>query len=360
MTRLRDRIEKWFNDNRVVRLVVAVVLIAIALIGVSVAIKKTLTRELDLYVVLNASRNLLAGADIYTTPATNGAYYLYLPLLALVFIPLALLPQTVAGVMWTLACIALIAWSLHESGKLIAGDEYAQLRPFERWAINIVPVILCADAISSEIGNAQVNCLVLAAAVLALKLADSRRDSACGTILGVAAVAKVFSVPLVLFEFLNKRFRLVLFTLAGGFTALLLPALLIGWQRNVDYITYWTTNIALYGDVASHRSGFAGNASIQAVLLRLFTDQPAFAWNGGDYHLNFATLDPSTITDIGAVIPFLALGVLVVYFLLFRRRTALIFYWGGIALAFCTAPLITPIVERPHFALLLPAYVYVT
>jgi hypothetical protein len=349
----------WFDDSRGVRMMVASALGLAALVAGSIAIKKALTRELDVYVILHASRNLIDGIDIYADPAANGAYYLYLPLLAFLFTPLTLLSQTVAGLAWTLACILLIGWSLHETAKLIAGAEYSEVRPFERYALHLLPLICCADAISSEIGNAQVNCLILAAAVLALKLAGSS-EAAAGAVLGGAAVAKVFTAPLLLYELLHKRFRIVAAALVGVIVALLTPSLLIGWQKNLDYISYWTTDIALHTDVTSHRSGFAVNASIQAVLTRLLTDQSAFVWNGSDYHLNVASLDPSTVSTVGMLIPLAALLILVTYYVLFRQRQYLTSYWGGIAIAFCIAPLITPVVERPHFVMLLPAYIYVS
>jgi|GEM_PF-4865247 len=360
MTRIRYSVETYLNGNRRARQTIAGLLIFAAVVGVTVAIKKALTRELDLYVILNASRQMLAGADIYATPAANGAYYLYLPSLAFAFIPLALLPQSFAGVLWTLVCIALIAWSLHETIKLIAGDLYTEISPFERWTIHLVPVILCGDAISSEIGNAQVNCLILAAAIFALRLAKCSHDRAAGMLLGFATIAKIFAAPLLFYEILNKRVRLIAAALIGAVAALLLPALLIGWQRNLEYLRYWTTDIALYSDLASHRSGFAGNASMQAVLTRILTDTPAFVWNGAAYHLNFAALQPATIGIIGMLVPLLATLVLVLYFLLFRHRQPLISRWGAVAIAFSIAPLISPVLERPHFVMLLPAYVYVS
>ena len=359
MTPIRESLETWFDASPRARRV-AVVLFALAgLAAATIAVNKALTRQLDLYVILNASRGLLAGADIYSAPTSNGAYYLYLPLIAFLFIPLALLPQVVAGVLWIVLDIVLIALSLHEALKLIAGDAYWKLTPFERWTLHLMPVIFCADAISSEIGNAQVNCLILAAAILSLKLLHSHRDAPAGAILGIAVVAKVFTAPVLLYELLELRFRLIFTAAMAGVAALLLPAILIGWQKNIDYISYWATNIALHGDVVSNRSGFAGNASMQAALTRLFTDQPAFILKGVPYSLNIADMDPGTIGMIGMLGPAFAIVLLLIYFSLYRRHRGLISYWGGIAIAFCIAPLITPVVERPHFVMLLPAYVYV-
>jgi hypothetical protein len=94
-------------------------------------------------------------------------------------------------------------------------------------------------------------------------------------------------------------------------------------------------------------------------MTRLFTNEPAFIWNGTAYRLNIASLDPALINTIGTSIPLIAILLLVTYFVLYRRRRPLIAYWGGIAVAFCIAPLITPVAERPHFVMLLPAYVFV-
>ena len=356
----RERLEVWFNDNRSVRLVSACVLAIAAVAAIAIAIEKALTRELDLYVILNASRSLLDGSDIYTSPAANGAYYLYLPLLASLFIPLALLPHAFAGVLWTVVCIALIGWSLNGSIKLIAGDSYASLTSLERLLMHVLPMIFCADAISSEVGNAQVNCLILALAVLALKLARSGRENPAGVLLGFAAIAKVFTAPLLLHELLAKRFRIIAGSLLAAIVGMFLPALVTGWERNLEYVTCWTTHIALYNDLTTHRSGFAGNASLTAVLTRLLTDVPAFNWNGADYHLNIAALDPGVLGYLGIATAVAAMALVAIYWAAFRNRSTFISYWGGAAVAFCVAPLITPVAERPHFLMLLPAYVYVS
>jgi hypothetical protein len=358
MADLRDRTEKWFNDSRRVRPTLAVLLLLGGAVFVIVAIRKSLDRELDIYVILDASRKMLSGGDIYSTPAPNGAYYLYTPLLALLFIPFALLPPPVAGVVWTLACISLLAWSLHEAVRLVSGNVYPELRPFEKWLLHLTPVVLCADAISSEVRNAQVNCLILAAAVISLRLI--RNEVSAGAVLGLALAAKVFTAPVMLYELLFKRFRLIAAATFAAVIGVIVPAAVVGWQRNVDYLTYWTRNIAFHSDLVSHRSGFAGNVSVQAVLTRLLTDIPAFIWNGETYHLKLANIDPSTVGMIGICVPFIALLLLVLYYVLFREQPLLISYWGGIALAFAVVPLITPVLERPHFVLLLPAYVYVS
>ncbi|MFL6374140.1 MAG: glycosyltransferase family 87 protein [Pyrinomonadaceae bacterium] len=359
MTNIWDHLEASFNGSRRVRSMLAAVVAVIGVLAISIAIKKALTRELDVFVILNASRDLLNGADIYASPAPNGAYYLYLPLLAFIFIPLTLVPQAVAGALWTLLCITLIWWCLHESIKLVAGDAYGELKSFHVWGLHLLPVILCADAISSEVGNAQLNCLILGAGILGLKLTGARRYVAGGAVIGIAAVAKVFTAPILLYELLNRRFRTGIGSVIAGAIGLLLPATIIGWQRNIGYVDYWTKNIALHQDLTTHPSGFAGNASLQAVLTRLLTDEPAFVWQGSAYRMNLASLDPAAISTLGIFVPVLAVLLLVLYFAIFHGRRELISYWGGIALAFCVAPLITPVVERPHFLMLLPAYVYV-
>jgi hypothetical protein len=359
MANIRDRLGSWFNNSPLARRAFASLLFLIGAVALTVAIRRSLTRDLDINVILNASRNLLDGTDIYATPASNGAYYLYTPLLALLFSPLTLVPQSNADLVWTLACIGLLAWSLHEIVKLISADRYRELQPFEKWLLYLVPLILCADAISAEIGNAQVNCLILAAAILGLKLVNEKREAAAGALLGIALVAKIFTAPLLLSELLAKRLRLAAAAIAAIVLNLFLPAAVAGWQTNIGYLRYWMTNIALHGDLASHRSGFAGNVSPAAVLARLLTDVPAFTLDGTEYRLNIADLDPSTLNIVGIEVPLFALASLVLYYAFFRNSPRLVSYWGGVALASAIAPLITPVLERPHFVLLLPAYVYV-
>ncbi|HEV7700959.1 MAG TPA: glycosyltransferase family 87 protein [Pyrinomonadaceae bacterium] len=358
MSNIRDAIERKILESRRVRTIIAVVVLLVAAILIALAIKKALTRDLDLYVLLNAARRITFGIDIYSSPSPTGAYYLYLPFIAVLFVPFTFVAEQVAGIAWTLASILLIGWSLHAWIKLLAGERYSHLSAFEKWALHLLPIIFCFDAISSEIGNGQVNCLILATTVFAIRLGLRDSQLKSGILLGLAFVAKLLNAPVIAYHLFTRRFRPVVGAALALAIGILLPALFVGILRDLDYTSYWLSTIAFNGDLVSHRSGFAGNTSLAAVLFRLFSDIPAFVSNGVSYSVNIATIDGSVLRWAGPAVAILTLGWLGIYAYLYGSRRPLVSYFGGVALAFCLAPVMIPIAERPHFLMLLPAYAY--
>jgi hypothetical protein len=360
MSIIRDTIERKIVESRRLRTLAAVIVLSVAVVLVALAIKKALTRDLDLFVLLDAAHRVTLGIDIYSSASPTGAYFLYLPLLAVLFVPLTLVPQQVAGVAWAFASIMLIGWSLHAWIKMLAGDRYSRLSTFEKWALHLLSLILCFDPISSEIGNGQVNCLVLAVTIFAIRLGQRDRQFTSGILLGLAFIAKALNAPVIAYHLFTKRSRIVAGAGIGLVIGVLLPAIFLGVLRDLDYTSYWLSHIAFNPDLVSHRSGFSGNASLAGVLTRLFTDVPGFVSNGISYTLTVERLDASILRWAGPVIAGCTLAVLGVYAYLYRSSRPLVSYFGGVALAFCLAPVMIPIAERPHFLMLLPAYAYVS
>jgi hypothetical protein len=318
-----------------------------------------MTHDTDLSVYLTAARSLMDGSDLYATPAANGLYYVYLPLIGVLFIPLQFLPVLFVKAAWTLASIVLIGWSVHMCSHALPGMRREQSTYLDRYLLYAIPVILGLDAISTEIGDGQVNSIVLAASVLACTVLY-RRQASSGLVLGLSAIAKVFSGPLILHSAIGGRWKAVLGATTGIIMGLLLPAGIIGWELNEEYISRWTSMMVLHPDLTTHPMGNYGNASLQAVFTRLFSNAPAFIFEGATHFITIAQLPSAIASYTGAIVFLVCVAVLALYVKRFRHAEVLISEGGAIALSFCLAPLMTPIAERHHYLFLIPCYSYLT
>jgi hypothetical protein len=124
-------------------------------------------------------------------------------------------------------------------------------------------------------------------------------------------------------------------------------------------LQYWTENVALRSDPQNHFVPFWNNVSLQALAYRLFTETPAFDHKGTSYSLSILSLPDHWVHAAGICIVLAVIAVPLVYRVRYRTESALVSQWGGIALAFALAPLFTPVAEKHHFVLLVPAYVYI-
>src|SRR5687768_8794683 len=118
------------------------VVIAGGILTVISASEKMITSSLatgDMESYLNAAQSILSGQDIYATPSRpleqGGLYYIYPPLLAVLFIPLALLMVPVAIVLWSVLNVLLLAWIVNAFYEAMTGSSLSELQLVERWTI---------------------------------------------------------------------------------------------------------------------------------------------------------------------------------------------------------------------------------
>ena len=178
-----------------------------------------------------AARAMVRGQDVYSSGRGG---YIYPPLLAFLYTPLAGLPQNAAAVVLLVFNTALLLGSV-----FLAVREFARRfgLPAGGWktaAVALLAVLLVADKLKGELQMWQTNLLMLFLFTAALRLLD-RRPWLAGMALGLAFNIKY--LPIVFLPYLLLRRR---WTAAGAFAAsavgfALLPAVLTGWDVNLHY-----------------------------------------------------------------------------------------------------------------------------
>lgn len=139
----------------------------------------------DLTVYLEAARAIRGGQDIYAVTNERRWPYLYPPLAALVFVPLADLPTGQAAYAWFVASLGMMVGSvLLVRGALRRFDPDRAL-PACAWAL--VPIALPA---LHTLQRGQVNILVLLAVSASIYLLACRRDFWAGAALAIAGAVK--------------------------------------------------------------------------------------------------------------------------------------------------------------------------
>jgi alpha-1,2-mannosyltransferase len=236
--------------------------------------------DLDVYRI--GGQTWLHGGDLYgRLPPTRqgiGLPFSYPPISAVLLAPLSLPPMAVAGVLLTLATIALTAVVLR---VFLAAARPAD-RPSWRAVGWLLPPALLLEPVRNTIGYGQVNVLLMALVAADCLVREPRWPR--GALVGLAAAVKLTPGAFVLFFLLRRDYRAAR-TAALWFAASTGAGFLLDWP---DSVRYWTSVIFQTGRPGS--PAYAANQSIGAVLARAGLDPHAAAGLGVWLGLSVVTL----------------------------------------------------------------------
>jgi hypothetical protein len=324
-------------------------------------LRRTETRG-DVEVYIHGARLVLSGADLYAISEPRGRQpYLYLPLFACMAIPLTLVPIQVAVVCWSALNVALAWWIVVGFFRAMTGRSFFSLTVKTRWVVGFFTILLTLRALLYHLDLGQANLVVMAIAVLGLGHVASSRPGAGGVALGVASILKTIALPLWIPFLAQGRARVVAGILGGVFAGLLLPALFVGFDRNLSYVSYWVTDVILSADDLRRTPYWplSFNYSLAAQLYRFFGDVVSFEHDGRYYSVTLVPLPDAALRVMTRLVPILVGLVIATFAWVHRRRHELISVWGAVALSFCLAPAFSLVAHKHYWVMLLPAHLYV-
>jgi len=243
----------------------------------------------DLTVYTAAGQAVLDGTNIYQAHNIRGWYYIYPPLFAILMVPFALMPIFCASLTWYLVSVFLVVWTVKLCVSLVNdGADF----PYKDLLLYFLPPLLVLLPLMSALARGQTSpvllWLVTAGLVYEWKGQHARAAICCAG----GILLKVFPVVLLAYFVWRGRWRLVIVTLvAVAIGAFVMPAAVLGWQRNINYLKEWVSVIGkpameaeseraetpLYGQLLN--SQLPRNQSLTAVLTRL-TNHPNARWVG--------------------------------------------------------------------------------
>ena len=183
-------------------------------------------RDGDPEVFVTAARSLLQGKDIYLIPSQHARFYYYPPFFACLNIPLIFLPISLVIVLWALASIGLLGWSLTAFYSGMTGQPFFSLPSKTRWVVSFFSILLTARFIFLHLRFGQSNIFVLALVVLGLKCLTRRQRVRAGIAIALSIVVKLTTLPFGLWFLARLKGRVLLGMCLGGLLGVALPAYL--------------------------------------------------------------------------------------------------------------------------------------
>jgi len=316
-------------------------------------------RDGDPELFVHAARLLMRGQDIYITPTPHGNYYYYPPFFAFLNIPLTLLPAWAVTVLWALASVALLGWSVAAFYGGMTERPFFSLPARTRWVVCFFSTLLTARFIVLHLRFGQTNIFVLALAVLGLRWLAREHRVRAGLATGLSMAVKLTTLPFGFWFLARRGGRVLLGMLLAGLIAAALPALVVGFKQDADYHREWVERVALENAPGTGNWASNGNISLRAQADRFFLKTDAFGYKGRLYRVTLVELPAAIVRLVGQLLMLSVALAIVLYAVRFRRAPELVSRWGGYAFVFSLIPNFSTVTEIPHLVILLPAYVYV-
>lgn len=218
---------------------------------------------LDLDVYRFGGRSILGGAPLYagTDPAT-GYPFTYPPMAALLFVPVALLPDSVATAVWVGASVVALAVVL----VVFLRERGVSVSPVQLGGLVLMASVL--DPVRETYALGQVNLVLMCAICCDLLVLRGRWT---GLIIGLAAGIKLTPLVFVVFLVLVGR-RAAAARAVAVFVSTVLVGLLLVPTSAVDYWTHTVWDAGRVGGIE-----FVRNQSVNGVLMRLLGQEPPTA-----------------------------------------------------------------------------------
>jgi hypothetical protein len=211
--------------------------LALALYLIGLGISATFRAQGDFNVYYRTGHRVLHGLALY--PPNDSDRFLYAPIFAIAFAPLAALPRHLAQfVFFLINAFSLIEFILG-AGIILFGRERRLSA-----ALIVVPVLLSFRFIDNNFDHGQINLPTLALIVWAITYTDESRDTWAGLMLAAAILIKPFAILAALHLAIRRRFAALGWTVAAGIALMVVPIVVFGPHRWIDQTMAYATAVA--------------------------------------------------------------------------------------------------------------------
>ena len=218
------------------------------------------------------------------------------PIMAMILWPLAQLPPVVCSIVWFYLKVGMALWAILLAFRLVEDPD----RPFPLWGKTLA-VLLALRPIMGDLSHGNVNIFILLLVMLSLDCLMRNKQTAAGGFLALGIACKL-TPALFLPYFIWKRAWTATAACLGGLVVfvLLAPGLVLGFEKNIDYLQSWLDQMVLPYVVDHQVTTEHNNQSLPGLLYRLTTDNPSFTTHDNgkqtptDFH-NFMSLEAQTL-----------------------------------------------------------------
>ncbi|MGF1581787.1 MAG: glycosyltransferase family 87 protein [Gemmataceae bacterium] len=216
-------VRKWHSLNKWEQVALALWVTVLLVVCVRSAI--TPRKQNVMHIFSLAGQNWMQGKTMYGNVATDRDVYRYSPVVAVTYVPLAIIPERLCNPLWRIFNVVVLLWGLLWWLRVVLP------RRLQRWELAALMLLMLPITIPS-LNNGQTNLMMLGMMLAGVAAASDKRWTVAALLLAGATWLKGYPLSLAMLVMLLSpwRFtwRFVAFLIVGG----LLPFL---FQRP-DYV----------------------------------------------------------------------------------------------------------------------------
>jgi hypothetical protein len=308
----------------------------------------------DFEVFVYAGGKLINGQNIYKPPFIQGLQYYYSPLFALLLAPFSSLPIIVPQILW----IFLSYFLLYRT--CILSTAYFDVSKFtakQKLSWIIITSALSIRFILIDIGYVQMTIFLLWATLQSMQLIKQGRYISGAALLAFAINIKLLPLAFVCYLFYRNQIKAAVLTCLFYVLLLFIPALYLGWDRNLSLIHDWFSVINPLNKewTIEAEDGPSSLVALIPVYLTKTTGVLSFKRNFLDLNLSQVTLVLNVVRLFFVLLTLLFLRTLPFKAINNKTRS----FWE-MSYLFIIIPLIYPHQQQYAFVYIIPAFVYIT
>jgi len=313
----------------------------------------------DFQVFVYAGGKLIRGQDIYSPPFIQNLQYYNSPLFALILSPFANLPIIIPQIIWIFLSYYFLyrIWVLSlEYFETEPSSEYA-LNKKNKWIWLTIALALSCRFIVFDLGFVQLTVFLLWCTLQSLQLVRTGKDIGGAALLALAINIKFLPLPFVLYLLYRKKIRAALFTCLFFVAYLFVPAMFLGWDRNMHLLTEWF-NIINPGNKEWTIEAEDGPSSLVALIPVYLTNTKGVL----SFKRNFINLDFRTVSLILNVVR-LFFVVLTLAFLKSKPFVTIgnkVRQYWEMCYIFLAIPLLFPHQQVYAYVYIIPVFIYLS
>ena len=311
--------------------------LAFGIYAAVMAVAAVLRVQGDFNVYYRAGTRVLHGVAVYRLDESS--HFLYAPVFALMFAPLAALPLKAAQFAWCLVSMAGLFAMIAGANRMLFGRG----RKISA-ALIIVPLILAERFVGNDVEHGQINLPTLALVIWSIVFAEEGRDGWAGLALATALLIKPYAALGALFLASERRWKALGWTLVAAFGLLAAPALFFGpggaIDQTVSYVQVVLSMTGRYRLMLTNQSASSAFARILSL-----GGAPGAGAAGASLYAGMAV----ELTLVLAVAIWCAMSPA-------ERRGAILPRRFPLAAFFCLMPSFAPVSWKSYYSALLVPY----
>ncbi|MFH1321272.1 MAG: glycosyltransferase family 87 protein [Bacteroidota bacterium] len=194
----------------------------------------------DFEVYYSAANSFLSGTQVYKVLYCLGSgYYKYSPFALLIYIPLSILPFTIAKIIYFFLLAGLIICTIIFANALVSQYLFKTTINNPGHKILFFTALIVSFQVYYELHLGNVNILLLLVFLGSLHLLLKNKEYKAGILIALGILIKPHFIVLLPLLLLRKKFKSFLTFFVTFITGLLLPALFVGIKQNNELHRQW-------------------------------------------------------------------------------------------------------------------------